>query len=450
MSDAPRRIERRLLVVLLLPAIILAVSVAEARGKKSAPAKRWSARYVSGALDLRVGSHVLLTVGADAIAGEEKHGASFSIPIAAIAEVGYDQQSHSKGWAWLKGAGSAGGGGGHSGIVAAPLLIGAALAAPFKSKEHYVRLLWQEDANVKEAVFEVGKHDYLELLAEIQRATGKPWRNMLDERKRLDDELSKATYRRIPLELDRNIAQGDGEVRAGAYQIVVLEREANLAELFLFSGKDASSKVAVAQIMARAAPSVAGVASARVLYREEEGLTTIAEIRLPEKTLLLAGLTIPHSELPAARRFYAGDGWWAIVSRMEHGGQPALRFSVAHLKPGRSYRCRGFLFVTRDDVSFEPGADVDNRCDYFRATRDDLKVSQSTSRWIGATLKIVVRKKTYSFTALLERGSGEQRLPMMGKTREAGEALGRYFVQAVTQFEDAQRETQPAPAAPLN
>lgn len=437
----------RILLLALLGAALLP-SLAPAKKKADAQGKRWSVRYVSGALNLPSRARVLLTVGDDAISGESKHGGAFTIPTAAIAEVGYDQRSHSKGWAWLKGASSAGGGGGYSGLAAAPLLIGAAIAAPFKTKEHYVRLLWQKGGEVEEAVFEVGKDDYLGLLADIQRATHKPWKDMPAERTRVDEELKKAREHRLPLELDRNTVVGDGEIKAGIYQMIVLERGADLAELFLFPGNDVNPKDAVAQIMARTAPPAAGVTFAKAVYRDEAGLTTISEIRLPEKTLLLYGPTIPHSEVPAARRFYAGDGWWAIVSRVEHEGQPALRFPVAHIKPGRLYRCRGFLVVTRDEVAYEPGADIDNRCDFFRAARGSVRASQASSKWIGATLKVDVKEKKYSFTALLERGTGEQRLPVLGKTREAGEEFGRFFVQAVTDFESAQRETQPPPAAP--
>jgi hypothetical protein len=437
----------RILFLAMLCATLLP-SLVPAKKKTDAQGKRWSVRYVSGALNLPSRTRVRLTVGDDTISGESKHDGTFTIPTAAIAEIGYDQQSHSKGWAWLKGAGSAGGGGTYSGLAAAPLLVGAAIAAPFKTKEHYVRLLWQKGGEVEEAVFEVGKDDYLGLLADIQRATHKPWKDMPAERMRVDEELKKGREHSLRLELDRNTAVGDGEIKAGVYQMIVLEREADLAELFLFSGKDVNPKDAVAQIMVRTAPPAAGVTSARAVYRNEEGLTTISEIRLPGKTLLLAGLTIPHSEVPPARRFYAGEGWWAIVSRVEHEGQPALRFPVAHLKPGRLYRCRGFLVVTADEIAYEPGTDIDNRCDYFRAARGNLRASQATSKWSGATLKVIVHEKTYSFTALLERGTGEQRLPVLGKTREAGEEFGRFFVQAVTDFESAQRETQPPPAAP--
>lgn len=436
----------RILLSALLCAALLP-GFAHAKKKADAQGKRWSVRYVSGAFNLPSRARVLLTVGDDAISGESKHGGAFTIPTAAVAEVGYDRQSHSKGWAWLKGAGSAGGGGAYSGLAAAPLLIGAAIAAPFKTRAHFVRLLWQKGGEVEEAVFEVGKDDYLGLLADIQRATHKPWKNMPAERMRVDEELKKAREHSLPLELDRNTVVGDGEIKAGVYQMIVLEREADLAELFLFPGKDVNPKDAVAQIMARTAPPATGVTSTKAVYRNEEGLTTISEIRLPSKTLLLAGPTIPHREVSAARRFYGGGGWWAIVSRVEHEGQPALRFPVAHLKSGRLNRCRGFLIVTRDEVSYEPGADIDNRCDFFRAARGSLRASQATSKWSGATLKIVVHEKSYSFTALLERGNGEQRLPVLGKTREAGEEFGRFFVQAVTDFESAQRETPP-PSAP--
>ena len=447
-NESPAAMSCGQILLFALLCVALLPSLAQAEKKADAQGKRWSVRYVSGALNLPSRARVLLTVGDEAISGESKHGGVFTIPTAAIAEVGYDRQSHSKGWTWLKGASSAGGGGGYSGVVAAPLLIGAAIAAPFKTKEHYVRLLWQKGGEAEEAVFEVGKDDYPGLLADLQRATHKPWKDMPAERMHVDGELKKAREHSLPLELDRNTAVGNGEIKAGVYQMIVLEREANLVELFLFPGKDVNPKDAVAQIMARTVPPAAGVTSAKAVYRNEEGLTTISEIRLPEKTLLLAGPTIPHSETPAARRFYAGDGWWAIVSRVEHEGQPSLRFPVDHLKPGRSYHCRGFLIVTHDEVAYEPGTDIDNRCDYFRVARGELKASQATSKWSWATLKVVVKEKNYGFTALLERGSGEQRLPRLGKTREAGEEFGRFFVQAVTDFESAQREPQPPAAAP--
>jgi hypothetical protein len=67
--------------------------------------------------------------------------------------------------------------------VAAPL-AGAAIFAPFKTRTHFVHIFWNDAASSpSELNLEIGKKDYAGVLAELQRLTGKPWRNLPEERK---------------------------------------------------------------------------------------------------------------------------------------------------------------------------------------------------------------------------------------------------------------------------
>ena len=130
------------------------------------------------------------------------------IPDSGVAATGYDYSSHSKGWAWLAAAVSPNlynSGGPGTPLILAPILVGAAVAAPFKTTKHYVRIFWNGAEGPDEILMEVGKSDYADVLAELQRVTGKPWHDLPKERERLRAEIDQTKSAKKQLLLDLSL-----------------------------------------------------------------------------------------------------------------------------------------------------------------------------------------------------------------------------------------------------
>jgi hypothetical protein len=189
--------EPRSLSVVFLVALaalwLVPPSLCSAGGKE----KQWSAKYVAGSKKSNQGAKLELVISNQEITGRKGKNVVLEIPAANITEVGYDTSSHNRGWAWLKVAdeGGSGAGSGYGGLAFAPVLVGAAVMAPFHSTQHFVRILWQDSGVPSEALFEVGKDDYSAILNALQNSTGKPWQDIQEARKTLLGEIESAKGR---------------------------------------------------------------------------------------------------------------------------------------------------------------------------------------------------------------------------------------------------------------
>ena len=57
-------------------------------------------------------------------------------------------------------------------------------------------------------------------------------------------------------------------------------------------------------------------------------------------------------------------------------------------------------------------------------------------------LKVTVQGKNYIFQPIFEQASGNGRIAMLGKTRDAARDYAEFFVQAVTDFDSAMAKGQ--------
>ena len=416
--------------------------------------RHWSARYVSGSKKSQVGTAVDLLVSKDLVSCKKGKSIILQIPSASIAEVGYDNSSHNRGWTWLKASSDIAPKGKCSGddavcgagtmLILTPIVVGAAVLAPFKSTQHFVRLFWDENGESNEALFEVGKDDYLAVLTALQDATGKPWRDLPAARKKLIDEIGAARDRRVAIQLDRNVVLNESEMKAGAYQLVVLERPDNTAEAYFFSGTEVTPDHVTAQGLARVGSSAPPAVNPSVTYADQMGAETIATVQVQDRKLEFVSAGLPRRVGQSFRSFYAGGDRWAVVVQAYFQGEPALRFRVLH-NPF-PHVCEEYIYVTHTRVASEITPDSSQRsCATFSAERGSIKAVAKEGRMINHFLDVTVGEKSYGFQPLFEGGGGLGRMAGFGRSRDAAREFAAFFVQAVTEFDAIELKSQPPP-----
>lgn len=431
---------RRLLILITIA--LLHPFVGWAGGKED----RWPVRYMAGSKKSAPGAKLELTVSNQVITGRKGKNIVLEIPAADVTQVGYDDSSHNRGWAWLKAAGAGGGAGGsgYGGFVFAPVLVGAAVMAPFKSKQHFVRLLWVDSGVPSEALFEVGKGDYGAVLLALQNLTGKPWQNLPEARKKLLGEIENAKGRSVPVQLDRTVVLNEAEMKAGSYQLVVLERPENRGEAYFFAGPDVKPEHVTAQAVVEIESSKAEAASSEVAYAHEMGAETIAMVQLPDRKLVFDYGGLPGRIARSEHSFYAGSTKWATVIRTDYKGEPALRFHVIH-NPF-PHVCHEFIYVTHSLVASEIAPNSpQSSCATFSSPRADVKAIAPEGKWTNRFLEVTVRDKSYGLQPILEEGNGRRKIAGLGKSRDAAREWAAFFVRTVSDFDAVEQGSQTSP-----
>lgn len=287
----------KLLIVAMLVSSLALPPPAVAQVKVALPGKHWTVKYEAGTEPIKKGTKLKVTVGQEEIVCESKQGFLFSIPVVGITEVSYDNRVQRriagplrKNLAqepflpesqliipdWV----------GYVLLGVATVLIFYALKNTGYFEKHFVKLVWQEDALVKEVDFRVGRDEYKSFLAELRHVVGKPWKNLKKERETLEQELKREKNKKVSVRLGRTARVGDTVLQPRLYQIVLLEHDGNTGALYFFVGKKVKTRKIVAVALVEIVPKTRQVTDAQVIYeRGEGGIPTVSEIRTLEKTL---------------------------------------------------------------------------------------------------------------------------------------------------------------------
>jgi hypothetical protein len=177
-------------------------------------------------------------------------------------------------------------------------LVGEGVLAPIKITDHFVSVYWLEDGAVKRAEFRATTGDAKSLLAELNRVTGRE----VEDLQQLSQERLKVIAKRFDaspiVENDRQVSVGWRKLAPGAYRLVVVTREKNLAEVYFFPANfhggsfDANDVAAHAVVeFDRRKTSVENKAASSVSYREQKGTVMLDQIETSE--LILRFTPIP-------------------------------------------------------------------------------------------------------------------------------------------------------------
>jgi hypothetical protein len=272
----------------------LPASFQDAQGTPQAPVdsradkeKSWKVRYISGpAPHLRKDTLVTLTVNREWMTVRNSKTLAFSAPVRNLSAVDSrtEVRKATKGWEdfWD----STGTGETSLIIFVAPIfLAGEGILAPIKTTDHFVNMYWVEDGASKGAEFRVSAGDAKSLLTELNKVTGREAQDLhgsSEERLKLIAERFDAS----PIvETDRQVNIGWRSLAPGAYRLVVLPREKNLAEIYFFpanfrggsfNAKDVAADAVVE--FDRRKTSVEDKAAPSVSYREQNGIVMFSQI----------------------------------------------------------------------------------------------------------------------------------------------------------------------------
>ncbi len=433
-----------ILVVLL--SLALPLTPVAAQSQQATQGKQWQVRYVTGMEKVATRTPLQLTVTPERITGRTKDDVVVSIPVATVLDVAYDNVANSTANVWLNSAkyfGDPREFGEASPLLASPFLVAAAVAASLQKKEHFVIILWQEEGGVRTLRLQVAKNNYLAVLKELQTVRGKHWRNLPQERKRLRQELGRSKKRKIPLFVDRAVLVGESDLEPGLYQVILLQRGENRGELYFFAGKKVDSRHVAAQALVEIEKHASDHAAAQAMYSEVVGgPVTISQIQVPEKTLRLPAFRVPAEVQKAAHSSYAGRGWWLIISYLQRDAEAAFRFPVVHDHPGERWdACRGFLYVTRDRIVYDPEHTPGRKDHAFSVPRTSVKVAEriATEGHPQDFLEIASPERVYQFLPVYERGGDWLPILPVGGRKEAMSDFARFLIQVVADFDAAEK-----------
>lgn len=276
-----------------------AVRDGSVRGSVAAERKqrRWPAKYVSGSASLKAGSRLDILLDEKTLTAMAQNEKAFSIPLHSVLAINHSsrERNPSQGWNnfWTGVASSGcrekcvmespGGGLGMVAVLGAAMLLDEVLKSA-KTVHHSVNVAWLEQGTAREVVFQVGEKHYESLLAELSRRANRPPTDFPAQLEELQRELQAQAGKSVIVYLDRPVQVGWQKLVPGHYRMVVLEREDRPDEVYFYAGGYSDARLVVGHALVQVDPSGAGGA-AEVSYKEENGFSSIAEIRLAERTL---------------------------------------------------------------------------------------------------------------------------------------------------------------------
>ena len=304
-----RRSALTLALLMALPAPLPAQS-------QTARPDTWDATFVAGPVPMKPGTRVRVLVSDDSVILSSGHGPGISISIPTIVDVISHSRVRYPAWdaqmkAWRVWAAATGGYGLVFFPFGLPFMIGSTAA---KSHEYMFSIVWRKGELEENVVFAVREKDYTPVLDEINRVSGKNWKNAQTEWQKVEQALKQQPENTFFVEIDRPIEIGGAAVKRGKYTVVFLPRADNLGELYFFQGHGVdTAKLALASpammvalmgpddpgspahqdvrisTPAKVEPAPPGTETMRteVIYKSANGASTIAEIRTPKKTLRL-------------------------------------------------------------------------------------------------------------------------------------------------------------------
>jgi len=270
-------------------------------GHKGAAAlieKKWRVDYASGT---PVGGRYKATLrtNQEQITCELENGFSFRIPAKDVVAVEHStEKSHvdwngfsQSIWEFADPSGEMLMPSGGTSLVAIPISLVLLPIAEAWPADQYVRIDWKDNGVTKYVVLQTRKYEAL--TKEIALITNKKAINVPAEIRRVREALLNSNGRCWSIVLDRPAMVGWTELAKGSYEVVYLRRQDQFMDVyFMASPSSPASKPlaqAVIQVLKREAgryqePEPALIAD--VQYKEENGITRIAEISKGDRSWL--------------------------------------------------------------------------------------------------------------------------------------------------------------------
>lgn len=292
MKPLPSPWHRKLLPSFVLLGCVAVSMLPQANATEAAGGKAWQAVYLAGVAPFPRNTSVQVTMDADHLLLAPRKTAPFAVPIDAITLVSSNVKgSHPASraeWHFLEGfTANSAGCYPPQGCGAVVMFTSFLMVAtyPLKSHDYLLNVSWREGTAEEEILFRVGPKDYTTLLAELEKATGKKWKNMDAEWAKVQQEITSQQGSKVSIQLDRKVRVGKFDLKPGSYQVVLLEREAPHGELYFFPGEQVNIEHLSMATSVETVPPAANAAGAPVTFKEKDGTTAFDEIHLPSVTV---------------------------------------------------------------------------------------------------------------------------------------------------------------------
>lgn len=274
--------------------------------------KSWKVRYISGpASGLPEGARVTLTLNRESMTVRNSKAVLFSAPVQNLSATDSRTEVHkaTKGWEdfWdtafnkyvqagdgkVATAAPMGIAGAFILAVAIPTaLVGEGILAPIKTTDHFVSMYWLEDGTVRNAEFRANTHDTKSLLAELNRVTGREVEDLQQLSPKRLNTIAKQFDASPIVQTDQQVSVGWRSLAPGTYRLVVVPRERNLAEIYLFPGNFQGGSFNANDVAAHAVVeferrrlSSESKTAPSVSYKEQNGIVVFSQIQTDEYIL---------------------------------------------------------------------------------------------------------------------------------------------------------------------
>jgi hypothetical protein len=273
-------------IVALSAVFFLAISLF-AQSPASNPTT-WKVDFVAGPSWLGARS-VEVTVAADSLTlsatdKKQRSPKTLNIPMASVQSIVYSPTRFNRGGNFtVTGVPSGGYGPGAAGPAIVYLMVGA-IASGMHGQNHFITIEWMEDGVEQEFVVEAPKRIAPGLVEALEKAAGPKWMDLERRCSKVRSELALQRDKSFAIAFDQPVRVSEFLLTAGPYQALLLEREANSGELYLFVGKSVEESGLKAIALVQIGPPVPGVNAPEVKL-DPKTPPALAEVRTAQATL---------------------------------------------------------------------------------------------------------------------------------------------------------------------
>ncbi len=287
------RIVRAIEVVRPLPASLRPPPAATALAPSEAKARKWD-------VDLRETSEKLLTgrykiiVGPQRVLGLKDDAIALAIPVSSLAAVSHAVSGKDPGKDWfamwdkaLQGCGEG------CMLIALPvggvMGVGWLFAEVGNTTQHFIRIDWNELGVHKHAVFQCDAFHYKQLTEELRSVGSVNWIDIPEAAQEKQKQVESARILSLPITLDRAARIGEATLEPGEYHFLTVNSGGGRVELYFYAGREVTSapQPLLARSVARLIPLSEGPNYAEARFKEDNGIISLDEIRLPDRILRL-------------------------------------------------------------------------------------------------------------------------------------------------------------------
>ncbi|HVP42155.1 MAG TPA: hypothetical protein VMS96_01915 [Terriglobales bacterium] len=275
------------------------------RGATEAGAKKFDVQFAFGNQATKRPRTITLEIGKEWLVGRTGKDTLFSIPLAAIINVAHDVNVRHRKNEWMQfwdsfnvDAGSNCG----DGCLGALLVVltgmgiqysGGALIGDATVNEHFISIAWRDQRIVHNLVLKTNDKHYADLLNALQLATAGKLIEIEAARKAMEAKLA-ALPASGRIKVNNDVMLGLRSLPAGVYDVLLIPRQANLAELYL---RPSNSSAVAGQALVEKGTLDLPVKDPEVLYRNENGLKRVSEVRIGEMSLKFTPAPLVPQEL---------------------------------------------------------------------------------------------------------------------------------------------------------